>query len=119
MLKAFILLEMVPDLDGALVAALHAVEYAPENPDSHFTFGLILQRKGMYPEAERAYLEALEVNPSNGDVYLILGDLYADDLKDSQKAGGAYQRYLELGGSNSRAGEYLGQSGAGNQQPFP
>ena len=118
-LKAFILLEMVPDLDGAMVAALHAVEYAPENPDSHFTFGLILQRKGMYPEAERAYLEALEVNPSNGDVYLILGDLYADDLKDSQKAGGAYQRYLELGGSNRRAGEYLGQSGAGNQQPLP
>ncbi len=109
-LKAFLLLERVPDIDGALEAATMGVQLAPENPDSHFTFGLVLQRKAMYPEAERAYLKALKVNPTYEDVYLVLGDLYANDLKDQTKAVETYERYLQQGGTTNRAREYIQQS---------
>jgi len=56
--------------------------------------------------------KALEVNPNYSDVYLSLGDLYAEDLKDTSKAVQAYTRYLETGGNDSRARSYLEQNGA-------
>ena len=34
-------LEVLPNLDEASAAARAAVQYAPKNPDSHYTLGLI------------------------------------------------------------------------------
>jgi len=102
-LKSYIYLDLVPRLDEALAAANLAVKHAPENPDSHFTLGLIWQRKGRFPEAERAFQQALAVNPRYSDVYLALGDLYADGLKDASKAVEAYRHYVETGGTDPRA----------------
>ncbi len=109
-LKAYVLLDLVPNLEGALFAASQGVAYAPKNPDSHFTFGLVLQRQQRYAEAERAYLYALEVNSSYTDVYLVLGDLYAQHLNDPQKSVEAYERYLQLGGTASHPREYIDQA---------
>lgn len=109
-LKAYVLLELVPNLDGALHAASQGVAFAPENPDSHFTFGLVLQRQQRYAEAERAYLYALKVNPSYTDVYLVLGDLYAQHLNDPGKSVEAYERYLQLGGTASHPREYIDEA---------
>lgn len=109
-LKAYVLLDLVPNLDGALFAASQAVTYAPENPDSHFTFGLVLERQERYAEAERAYLYALEVNPSYTDVYLVLGDLYAQHLDKPEKSIEAYERYLQLGGTASHPREYIDEA---------
>ncbi len=106
-LKSYIYLEMLPKLDEALVAGELAVKYAPENPDSHYTLGLVLQKKGQYAQAEKALLQAVAVNPTYTDVYLALGDLYATDLKDRQKSIAAYQRYLETGGTENRVRTYL------------
>jgi len=111
-LKSYLYLEMQPDLDQALVAAEQAVKYAPGNPDSHYTLGLVLQKKGRFPEAERAFRQALAVNPTYTDVYLSLGDLYAQDLKDQKQSIDAYQRYLETGGTENRVTEYLRNAGA-------
>ncbi|MGH7208340.1 MAG: caspase family protein [Nitrospiraceae bacterium] len=111
-LKSYLYLEMLPNLDQALVAAEQAVKYAPANPDSHYTLGLVLQKKGRFPESERAFRQALAVNPTYTDVYLSLGDLYAEDLKDQKKSIDAYQRYLETGGTENRVSEYLRKAGA-------
>ena len=62
-LKSYVLLEVLPNLDDALSAAKLAVQYAPKNPDSHYTLGLIYEKRGQYTEAERAMREALVVNP--------------------------------------------------------
>jgi len=109
-LKSYILLEVLPDLDGALSAAMLAMQYAPKNPDSPYTLGLIYEKRGQYAEAERAMREALVVNPNYVDVYFSLGILYADEMKDQPKSVEAFTRYLELGGDHARARAAVAQS---------
>ena len=110
MLKSYVLLEVLPNLDDALSAAMLAVQYAPKNPDSQYTLGLIYEKRGQYAEAERAMREALVVNPNYVDVYFSLGILYADEMKDQSKSVEAFTRYLELGGNHARARAAVAQS---------
>jgi tetratricopeptide (TPR) repeat protein len=111
-LKSYVRLDVVPDIDDALAAGKKAVQYAPNNPDSHYTLGLIYEKRGQYTEAEKELRAALAVNPGYVDVYFSLGSLYADQLKDQKKAVEVFERYLELGGTHSRAREVVGQSRA-------
>ena len=111
-LKSYVLLEVLPNLDEALTAGKAAVQYAPQNPDSHYTLGLIYEKRGQYAEAERAMRDALTANPSYVDVYFTLGALYADKIKDQKKAVEAFERYLELGGTHSRARDVVAQARA-------
>lgn len=111
-LKSYLYLEHLSNLSEALQAAQLAVQYAPANPDSSYTLGLVLQRQGQFAAAEQAMQKALAVNPNYSDVYLSLGDLYAEDLKNAAKAADAYTRYLETGGRESRAKTYLEQNNA-------
>ncbi|MBM4125531.1 MAG: hypothetical protein FJ246_11380, partial [Nitrospira sp.] len=115
-LKSYLYLELLPNLDAALAAGELAVKYAIQNPDSHYTLGLILQKKGRFAEAERALLQALAVAPAYSDVYLSLGDLYREDLKDQPKSVEAYRRYYETGGTDNRARSYLEQAGPDKKQ---
>jgi tetratricopeptide (TPR) repeat protein len=109
-LKSYVLLEVLPNLDAALAAAMLAMQYAPKNPDSPYTLGLIYEKRGQYAEAERAMREALVVNPDYADVYFSLGTLYADEMKDRTKSVEAFARYLELGGDHARARAAVAQS---------
>ena len=109
-LKSYVRLEVLPNLDEALSAAKLAVQHAPKNPDSQYTLGLIYEKQGRFPEAERAMREALVVNPNYPDVYFSLGVMYADEMKDQQKAVDAFQRYLELGGTHGRARDAVAQA---------
>jgi tetratricopeptide (TPR) repeat protein len=109
-LKSYVLLEVLPNLDGALSAAKLATQYAPNNPDSQYTLGLVYEKRGQYADAERAMREALVVNPNYKDVYFSLGILYADEIQDPQKSVEAFTRYLELGGNHARARAAVAQS---------
>lgn len=111
-LKSYVRLEVLPNLDEALAAGRLAVTYAPENPDSQYTLGLIHEKRGAYAEAEQAFLQALKVNAGYQDVYFSLGTLYADHLKDQAKSVEAFRRYLELGGTKSRARAAVSQADA-------
>jgi len=102
-LKSYVLLEVLPNLDGAFSAAKLAIQHAPKNPDAQYTLGLIYEKRGQYVDAERAMREALVVNPNYTDVYFSLGILYADEMKDQPKSVEAFTRYLELGGNHTRA----------------
>jgi tetratricopeptide (TPR) repeat protein len=118
-LKSYVRLEVLPNIDEALAAGKLAVQYAPNNPDSHYTLGLIYEKRGQYAEAEKALRAALVANPNYVDVYFTLGVLYADDLKDQKKAVEAFERYLELGGTHSRAHEAVAQSRAAQPPRAP
>jgi Caspase domain/Tetratricopeptide repeat len=109
-LKSYVLLEVLPNLDGALSAAKLAMQYAPKNPDSPYTLGLIHEKRGKYAEAERAMRDALALNPTYKDVYFSLGILYADEIHDQSKSVEAFRRYLELGGNHARARAAVAES---------
>lgn len=111
-LKSYVLQEYLFKTDDALVAAKQAVKYAADNPDSHYTLGLAFQRKQQYKEAEQAMLRAAALNQENTDVLLSLGDLYAEDLKDQAKAVESYRKYMNAGGAEPRAKDYLDKAGA-------
>jgi tetratricopeptide (TPR) repeat protein len=102
-LKSYVRLEVLPNIDEALSTARLAVQHAPQNPDSFYTLGLVLEKRQQYAEAEQAMRQALKVNPDYVDVYFSLGTLYADHLHDEPKAVQAFKRYLELGGQSERA----------------
>ena len=108
-LKSYMRLEVLPNLDDALSAGRLAVQYAPKNPDAQYTLGLIHEKRGQYIEAERAMREALVVNPNYSDVYFSLGILYADKLMDQSKSVEVFTRYLELGGNHARARAAIAQ----------
>lgn len=101
---------MLQDLDEALNAGLLAVEYAPGNPDSYYTLGLIYEKRGKFADAEVAFQQALRADNTYQDVYFALGTLYADHLNDQQKSVEAFRRYLELGGAHDRARAVVGQA---------
>lgn len=109
-LKSYLRLEVIPNLDEALAAGKLAVQHAPDNPDSFYTLGLVYERRGNFKEAEQAMLQALKVNAGYQDVYFSLGTLYADHLKDQAKSVEAFRRYLELGGTNTRARAAVNQA---------
>jgi tetratricopeptide (TPR) repeat protein len=115
-LKSYVRLEVLPNLDDALDAGLLAVKYAPGNPDSFYTLGLIYEKRGKFLDAEMAFQRALQVNNTYQDVYFALGTLYDDHLNDQQKSVEAFRRYLELGGTHARARVSVNQA---DRPPVP
>jgi tetratricopeptide (TPR) repeat protein len=86
------------------------VQYASDNPDSFYTLGLIDEKRGRFSAAETAFRQAVQVKADYRDVYFSLGTLYADHLDAPSKSVEAFRRYLELGGTHSRAREAVGQA---------
>ncbi|HQY57860.1 MAG: tetratricopeptide repeat protein [Nitrospira sp.] len=118
-LKSYIRLEVLPNLEESLLAARAAVQHAPQNPDSHYSLALALEKNGQYQDAEQAMQQALVVNPAYGDVYFSLGALYADHLNEPQKSVDAFRRYLELGGQSERAIRAVQSSASPADKPAP
>ena len=109
-LKSYVRLEVLPNLDEALSAGLLAAKYAPENPDSFYLLGSIYEKRGKFRDAETAFQQALHVNNAYQDAYFALGELYADRLSEPQKSVEAFRRYLELGGTHDRARAVVDQA---------
>ncbi|MBX3302235.1 MAG: caspase family protein [Nitrospira sp.] len=102
-LKSYVRLEVLPNLDEALRAGLLAAQYAPDNPDSFYMLGVIYEKRGKFRDAEATFQQALRVNNAYQDAYFALGTLYADRLNEPQKSVEAFRRYVELGGTHDRA----------------
>jgi tetratricopeptide (TPR) repeat protein len=110
LLKSYLRLDVLPQLDEALAAAQQAVKHAPDNAEAYYTLGLVQEKMGQYKEAEHAFVRAAKLNPENPDVYYSLGTLYEDQLNDNAKSVEAFRRYLELGGANARARAVVSQA---------
>jgi tetratricopeptide (TPR) repeat protein len=109
-LKSYLRLEVLPQLDEALASGQQAVKHSPDNPDAFYTLGLAHEKMGHYGEAEAAFVQAAKLNPENLDVYLALGTLYEDQLNDPAKSVEAFRQYLKLGGSHARARAAVSQA---------
>jgi len=110
MLKSYLRLELLPQLDEALAAGQQAVKYGPENPDAWYALGQVHEKMRHYKDAEAAFVQAGKLNSENPDVYFALGTLYEDQLNDPVKAVESFRRYLELGGVHARARAAVSQA---------
>lgn len=109
-LKSYVRLQVLPNLDEALSAGLLAVKYAPENPDSFYILGMVYERRGQFSDAETALQRVLRMNEAYQDAYFALGELYADRLNEPHKSVEAFRRYVELGGTHDRARAAVNQA---------
>jgi tetratricopeptide (TPR) repeat protein len=67
-----------------------------EKRDMHYNMAAVYAREGRYADAEREYLTALDIDPSDAHAHYNLGILYDDELKDKRRAAMHYRRYLKL-----------------------
>lgn len=67
-----------------------------EKRDMHYNMAVVYARDGRPQDAEREYLRALEIDPSDAESHFNLGVLYEQSFKDKQKAARHYRKYLEL-----------------------
>ena len=67
-----------------------------EQRDMHYNMGVLLQQEGRFKEAEKEYLRAMRIDPSDGEVHYNLGVLYDDNLDNDSRAAVHYRVYLRL-----------------------
>jgi tetratricopeptide (TPR) repeat protein len=67
-----------------------------EKRDMHYNMGSVYAQMGRYRDAEREYLHALQIDPTDADVHYNLGIIYDENLHDKQRAAMYYRRYLKL-----------------------
>jgi tetratricopeptide (TPR) repeat protein len=67
-----------------------------EKRDMHYNMAAVYSQVGRFRDAEREYLHALRLDPTDADVHYNLGILYDDNLNEKQKAAMHYRRYLKL-----------------------
>jgi len=84
--------------DEALVKLETGLTYDPQNAKAHNCVGVISTRKGWVTRAERAFTNAVSIDPEYGDAHFNLAVLYATkDQPDAAEAGKHYFRALHLG----------------------
>jgi TolA-binding protein len=110
LLKSYLRLDVLPQLDEALAAGQQAVKHAPDNADAFYQLGQVHEKMGHYKEAEAAFLQAAKLNPENPDVHFSLGTLYEDQLNDNAKSIEAFRQYLKVGGVHARARAAVSQA---------
>ena len=84
------------DLRGALEAVSTAARLDPFDPEPLQGKSYLLQQQGRDAEAAAALREAIERDPNDYLLYLLMADLQADELNDLEAAEESYRRVLEL-----------------------
>ncbi len=67
-----------------------------EQRDLHYNMASVYAKESRYAEAEREYLQALRVDPTDAGSHYNLAILYEDVLNDKRKAAMHYRAYLKL-----------------------
>jgi tetratricopeptide (TPR) repeat protein len=84
--------------DEALEKLEAGLTYDPRNAKAHNCVGVISTRKGWVTRAERAFTNAVSIDPEYGDAHFNLAVLYATkEQPDPNEAGKHYFRALHLG----------------------
>jgi tetratricopeptide (TPR) repeat protein len=73
-----------------------ALQLAPEIHDVQYNAGHARARQGRFREAEQHFRRAVEIMPTFLPAWESLGDLYAEELNEPEKAVEAYQRAVEI-----------------------
>ena len=64
--------------------------------DNHYNMGCVYRECGLFGQAEKAFLAALELDPDDPGTHYNLGVLYEDDLKNAARARRHYEYFLQL-----------------------
>lgn len=85
---------------GRVRDALRMSEYAlalrPDSKDARFNFALSLRRAGYFQDAAEELEQLLRRHPNDTRAWLALGNLYAQQLGQPERARQCYQRLLAL-----------------------
>ena len=84
------------DVQGALEAGRLAARLDPFAPEPLMGEALLLQHQGDYEAAAATLREAIERDPNNFNVHLLMGNLQATGLEDLDAAAESYRDVLEL-----------------------
>jgi Tfp pilus assembly protein PilF len=76
--------------------AEEAVAQGPRVALAHLSLGLVAMRQKDPPKAREALEKAVELDPTNGEIYLALGDALVKE--DPQAAVTRYETFLKMGG---------------------
>jgi tetratricopeptide (TPR) repeat protein len=84
-----------------------AIATDPQNAVAHCNMGEIYKHLRLFDDAIQELNEAKRLNPDLPDTYINMGIIYDDHLGDDKKALEYYQKYLELGGTDKQALEWI------------
>lgn len=96
---------------GRLLAKIGSMEQTNrmERHVLHHNLGCVYRQAGRAAEAEKAYLEAIRLDPGAADSQLGLGLLYESDLNQPEKARACFERFLALSPGSPNAGDVRGR----------
>lgn len=69
-----------------------------------------------FAEAEQFYRRAIEADPTDADLYLSLGILYHQSMKEAAKALPNYMAYLDKGGRNAEVVKWVDEVGGSSAE---
>ena len=77
---------MCSETQPAIQALTQAAKYAPENPDIHYSLGVLLKQSGRWSEAGQHYEKTLALRPDHVEAHNALGTLFAqqEQLAEAQ-----------------------------------
>jgi tetratricopeptide (TPR) repeat protein len=88
----------------SLAAGESALSLKPDSAEARYTFALALKRGNYVVDSAAEFEKLVATNPNNAGAHLALGNLYAEQLRQTDKARTHYLRVLEIDPQNTRAG---------------
>lgn len=87
----------------ALASWEYALAIEPDSSDARYNFALTLKAANHPADAARQLEKLLSAHPDEARAHLVLGNLYAEQLRNPTKARAHYQKVLELDPQNPQA----------------
>jgi tetratricopeptide (TPR) repeat protein len=88
----------------ALAACQQALELKPASTEARYNYALALKQAGRYAEAAAQLERVVSADAKNARAHLSLGNLYADQLRQTDKARAHYLSVLEIDPRHPQAG---------------
>jgi len=93
------------DFGASLAAYEMALAIQPDSVDARYNFALALKAAGYVPDAVSELKKIIAANPDEVRAQLALGNLYAQQLRDSAQAREHYLKVLQLDPRNPQAAD--------------
>ena len=98
------------DAQGAMKASQLAARLDPFDTEALETQSFILEQQQRYEDAAKSLREAIDRDPHNYTLYLMLGNLQLNELDDLGAAEKSYRKVLELNPKETDVREALAQT---------
>ena len=98
------------DLKGAMDSAQKAARLNPFSPDPLEAESYVLQQQGLYKQASKSLMQAVDREPDNYATYLLLGNLQLYNLDELDAAEASYRKLLQLNPKATAATQGLAQA---------